>query len=100
MSLSTIILRDMGFMCGAMAESTRELGKIIKWRARASLLGLTDESILETTSTIKKKAMVSFTGRTVANTMECGWTGSKTESEPTLLQVGRQKLGSGKTAGG
>ena len=48
-SSSIIILRAMEFTNGVMAESTKGLGKITRWKARVSLPGLMEESMLEVT---------------------------------------------------
>lgn len=52
-------------MNGLMAESMRENGRTIKWKAMVFSHGLMAEDMRENTQMIKKKARVYFSGKSM-----------------------------------
>jgi hypothetical protein len=78
-----------------MAESTKESGRITKWKAMECLHGLMVEGMKENILMIKRKAKESSSGQMVESMMVSGKTGNSMELVYTLLPQVKQKLENG-----
>lgn len=90
-SLTT--LKEKEFTCGLMAVLTAVNGRITRWKARACLLGTMIEGMKDLTSQTRKKAMVLWSGLTVADTRAGGRTTRKmVKVKKLLLAVESRKV--------
>ena len=74
----TTTSKATAFIIGAIRECIEVTGKITRWRGEVYLNGQMVEDTKGSTSMIKKKVRVHFTGLTVVNTKVPGSTASKT----------------------
>jgi len=71
-SSKIIILMVVAYTNGTMIESLKETGKITKWKAKESLLGLMVENMLVIILMIKSMELVLSNGLMVGHTMAIG----------------------------
>ena len=94
-NLLKTILKEQEFTCGVMAVSTKEPGKIIKWKAWEFSAGQMAESMKENILMIRKKVKELSSGLMDVNMKVNGRMESKTVLESILLQVENKNKDSG-----
>ena len=82
---------------GLMAESTKENGSTIKWKARGHSHGAMGDAMLVSTRMIKNMVKERLSGQMAESTLDNGIKESNTAKAPTLRKERRDKA-SGKWA--
>lgn len=90
-----ITLTDSVSMSGPTVESSKENGKIIKWKAEECLRGQTIGDMRENISTTRKRDMVSSTGPMAESTRENGKMVNNTASVSTPQPLGKPEKDNG-----
>ena len=91
----TIIFMELAFINGAMEESLKEIGNIIKCMVEVNLNGKTVDNIMDNFLKTKNKALGNSYGQMAVNIMDSGWMENKMVWVNTILSTEKQSMGYG-----